>query len=94
MRGIGESNACLCIFRWGIRMKKTELIVKSREAMMAAVQLYNNPQITFKTETFITLAIIAWTYLLHAYYANKRIDYRYFHMNGKRKIYLKDNWKF
>jgi hypothetical protein len=68
-------------------MKKTELIVKSREAMMAAVQLYNNPQITFKTETFITLAIIAWTYLLHAYYANKRIDYRYFHMNGKRKIY-------
>lgn len=52
-------------------MKKTELIVKSREAMMAAVQLYNNPQITFKTETFITLAVIAWTYLLHAYYANK-----------------------
>lgn len=68
-------------------MKKTELIVKSREAMMAAVQLYNNPQITFKTETFITLSIIAWTYLLHAYYANKRIDYRYFHMNGKKKIY-------
>ena len=68
-------------------MKKTELIVKSREAMMAAVQLYNNPQITFKTETFITLSIIAWTYLLHAYYANNRIDYRYFHMNGKKKIY-------
>lgn len=68
-------------------MKKTELIVKSREAMMAAVQLYNNPQITFKTETFITLSIIAWTYLLHAYYANKGIDYRYFHMNGKKKIY-------
>jgi len=55
--------------------------------MMAAVQLYNNPQITFKTETFITLSIIAWTYLLHAYYANKKIDYRYFHMNGKKKIY-------
>lgn len=43
-------------------MKKTELLIKSREAMMSAVQLYNNPQITFKSETFITLAIIAWTY--------------------------------
>lgn len=68
-------------------MKKTELIVKSREAMMAAVQIYNNPQITFKAETFITLSIIAWTYLLHAYYANKKIDFQYFHMNGKKKIY-------
>lgn len=49
--------------------------------------IYNNPQITFKAETFITLSIIAWTYLLHAYYANKKIDFRYFHMNGKKKIY-------
>ena len=65
-------------------MKKTELLIKSREAMMSAVQLYNNPQITFKSETFITLAIIAWTYLLHAFYANEGIDYRYFH----RKKYM------
>jgi hypothetical protein len=73
-------------------MKKTELIIKSREAMMSAVQIYNNPQITFKSETFITLSIIAWTYLLHAYYANEKIDYRYFHMNGKRKIYDKTKY--
>ena len=57
-------------------MKKTELLIKSREAMMSAVQLYNNPQITFKSETFITLAIIAWTYLLHAFYANEGIRER------------------
>ena len=56
-------------------MKKTELLIKSREAMMSAVQLYNNPQITFKSETIITLAIIAWTYLLHAFYANEGIDF-------------------
>ena len=43
-------------------MKKLELITKSREAMMSAVQIYNNPQITFKAETFISLAIISWTY--------------------------------
>ena len=43
------------------RMKsvKIELLKKSREAMLAAVQIYNNPQITFKTESFITLGVIA-----------------------------------
>lgn len=70
-------------------MKKLELVIKSREAMMSAVQIYNNPQITFKTESFISLAVIAWTYLLHAYYANCNVDYRYFHMNGKKKVYDK-----
>ena len=64
-----------------------ELLVKSREAMMSAVQIYNNPQITFKSETFISLAVISWTYLLHAYYANNNVDCRYFHKNGKKKSY-------
>ena len=68
-------------------MKKIELITKSREAMMSAVQIYNNPQITFKAETFISLAIISWTYLMHAYYANIGVNYRYFKQQGKRKIY-------
>ncbi len=57
--------------------------------MLAAVQLYNNPQITFKTESFITLSIIAWTYLLHAYFRKEKIDYRYFTPGKKRKIYAK-----
>ena len=68
-------------------MKKIELIIKSREAMLTAVQIYNNPQVTFKSETFITLAIISWTYLLHAYYANNNINYKYYQKKGKRIIY-------
>lgn len=56
--------------------KKDELIKKSREAMLAATQIYNNPLITFKSESFITLSVIAWTYLLHAYYQKIGIDYR------------------
>ena len=68
-------------------MKKLELITKSKEAMMSAVQIYNNPQITFKAETFISLAVISWTYLLHAYYANIGVNYRYYKQQGKRKIY-------
>lgn len=73
-------------------MKKHELLAKSRETMMAAVQIYNNPQISFKSETFITLSIIAWTYLLHAYYANQNIDYRYSENHGKRKKYHKTKY--
>lgn len=68
-------------------MKRQELIVKSREAMLSAVQIYNNPQITFKSETYISLAVIAWTYLLHAYYANHGVDFRYYKEQGKRKVY-------
>ncbi len=34
-----------------VKSVKDELIKKSREAIMAAVQIYNNPQITFKSET-------------------------------------------
>lgn len=45
-------------------MKKNELLIKSREAMMSAVQIYNNPQITFKSETFISLSIIAQCHLV------------------------------
>ena len=33
--------------------------------------------------------MIAWTYLLHAYYRSKGIDYRYFKQNLKRKTYDK-----
>ena len=55
------------------KSKKAELLKKSREAMLTATNVYNNPLIQFKSETFITLSIIAWTYLLHAYYESKGI---------------------
>lgn len=71
--------------------EKLDLIYKSREAMLSAVQIYNNPLITFKTESFIILSAIAWTYLLHAYYRSKNIEYRYFNMQGKRKRYVRNS---
>jgi Domain of unknown function (DUF3644) len=46
----------------------TELVKKAREAMLTAVQIYNNPQIDFKSELFIVTSVVAWTYLLHAHY--------------------------
>ncbi len=64
---------------------KSELLTKSREAMLTAVQIFNDPNIHFKSESFIVLSNIAWTYLLHAYYRTKKIEYRYFKQHGQRK---------
>ena len=62
----------------------SELVKKSREAAIAAVQIFNNPSMLFKSELFIVLMVIAWTYLLHAYYKKKCIDYRYVAKEGRR----------
>ena len=66
---------------------KEELLNKSREAALAAVQIFNNPNVTFKSETYIVLMNIAWTYLLHAYYRAEKVNYRHFTQNAKRKQY-------
>jgi hypothetical protein len=71
---------------WGI---KNELLTKSREAMLCAVQIFNNPNIFFKSESFIVLANISWTYLLHAYYRDNKIDYRYYEQKAQRKKFDK-----
>ena len=68
---------------------KEELLIKSREAMLSAVQIFNNPNIQFKSENFIILANISWMYLLHAYYREQTIDYRYFKQPAQRKKYDK-----
>jgi len=67
---------------WSVR---AELIAKSREAALNAVQTFNNPLSSFKTETFTVLIVIAWTYLLHAYYRSQGMDYRYFELGPKRR---------
>jgi hypothetical protein len=71
---------------WSI---KNELLTKSREAMLCAVQIFNNPNIIFKSESFIVLANISWTYLLHAYYRDNKIDYRYYEQKAQRKKFDK-----
>jgi len=66
---------------------KHELISKSKEAALSAVKIFNDPLIKFKSETFIVLMIIAWTYLFHAYFRSKGIEYRYFRKRGKRRFF-------
>jgi Protein of unknown function (DUF3644) len=66
---------------------RATLIAKAREAAIAAIRSYNDPSTQFKSETYIVLMVIAWTYLLHAYYRSKRIEYRYCHSAGKRRSF-------
>src|SRR4030067_3324504 len=66
---------------------KLELVSKSREAALSAIAVFNDPQVTFKSETFIVLMVIAWTYLLHAYYRSKRIEYRHFRRGPRRRVF-------
>lgn len=74
-----------------MRSEKIELILKAREAALSAVQVYNNPLTNFKTESFIVLFVIAWTYILHAFYREKNIDYRFYTIPNKRKKFVKNS---
>lgn len=38
-------------------------LIRAREAMIAAVELFNNPNMCFRIEMFCVLSNIAWTYL-------------------------------
>ena len=52
----------------GLSLANDERLIRAREAMILAVQLFNSTTVKFKTEVFCVLAKIAWTYLLHEYY--------------------------
>lgn len=52
-----------------------QLVQKAAEAMKTAVGIFNNPQTCWKSEIYIVNAVIAWTYLLHALYLLKGVDY-------------------
>lgn len=56
---------------------REELVNKSREAALAAVQIFNNPTIIFKSEIYVVLMHIAWTYLMHAHFRSQGVEHRY-----------------
>lgn len=60
-----------------MHLQGDELLVKAREAMIAAVHTFNSAGLYFRSELFIVTTVIAWTYLLHAFYKREGIDYRY-----------------
>lgn len=71
----------------GLSLRGDELLIKAREAMIAAVHTFNGAGLTFRSELFIVTAVIAWTYLLHAWFKREGIDYRHMkNQNGERVV--------
>ena len=57
--------------RTGLNLFDDERLIRAREAMIVAVQIFNSPTVMFKTEIFSILVNVAWTYLLHEFYIRK-----------------------
>lgn len=80
-----------------LRKGKTKTTLESAiDAALLAVEVYNKPRTTFRSEAYITLMIIAWTRLFHAhfnatigdkYYYKKRDSNRYELVDGERKAW-------
>jgi hypothetical protein len=57
----------------GLNAVQDERLVRAREAMILAVQVFNSAGLHFKTEVFLVLCNVAWTYLLHEHYERKGV---------------------
>ena len=67
-----------------LRQGKTKNILEgSIDAALLAVEVYNKPRTTFRSQAYIVLMIIAWTRLFHAYF-NKTIGNRYYYKKDRR----------
>lgn len=51
------------------------LIIKAREAALAAVQHYNNPTSIFRSGNYIILMVIAFTSLFHAIFKRDKVNF-------------------
>ena len=68
-----------------LRKGKTKSILDaSIDSALLAVEIYNKPRTTFRSEGFITMMIMAWTRLFHAHF-NLTIGDRYYYKkkNGR-----------
>lgn len=71
-----------------LRKGKTKSILDSSiDSALLAVEIYNKPRTTFRSEGFITMMIMAWTRLFHAHF-NATIGDKYFYKkpNGHYEI--------
>lgn len=79
-----------------LRKGKTKSILDaSIDSALLAVEIYNKPRTTFRSEGFISMMIMAWTRLFHAHFNNtigdkyyyKRKNNRYDIIDGERKAW-------
>lgn len=72
------------------------ILMGSIDSALLAVEIYNKPRTTFRTEGFISMMIIAWTKLFHGwfnhsignrYYYKTKTGTRYKRIDGERKAW-------
>lgn len=51
-----------------------ELLEKSKESVISAIQIYNNPSSKFRTESYLVHMVIAWNSLLQAIFIKKGVE--------------------
>ena len=63
------------------------LLQSSIDAALLAVEIYNKPRTVFRSQNYVSLMVMAWTYLFHAYF-NRLIGQRYCYKskNGRFEI--------
>ena len=64
---------------------------KAKESMLAAIEIFNSPLISFKTETTATLACTAWTYLLQSHYLENHREVRKLDTSKSRLKFAKND---
>lgn len=57
----------------GLPLVVQECLQKARDSALMAVEVYNKPAVSFKSGTYITLMVIAWTALFHAVFFKRKI---------------------
>jgi hypothetical protein len=68
-----------------LRKGKTKnILTSSMDSALLAVEIFNKPRTAFRVEAYITLMVIGWTKLFHAYF-NKTIGNTYYYKekNGR-----------
>ena len=77
-----------------LRKGKPKTILEGAiDSALLAVEVYNKPRATFRTQAFISLMIVAWTRLLHAHF-QRTIGSVYYEKqsNGRFKIVNGEKW--
>jgi hypothetical protein len=69
-----------------LTLRAEGLVIKAREAALAAVQHYNNPTAVFRSGNYIILMMIAFTALFHAIYERDSVDYEEKTADGSSRI--------
>lgn len=57
--------------------KVKELLEKSKESCLLAVDVYNKPMTSFRSGAYVVFMIIAWTSLFHAIFERDGVNYYY-----------------